>query len=120
MRIPRWHRDTKLDFDVRRNSKLWAHDEYSLCGVGDMVRTCACASAWLVLLPRAHRLPTLHFAYWHNARSAASLTSQRTYPRARQVRIEPCRALSKRKAHVVAEIIRKEDGTPPPSPFPKW
>ena len=37
-----------------------------------------------------------------------------------QVRIEPCRALSKRKAHVVVEILKKEDGSPPPSPFPKW
>ena len=72
VRIPRWHRNTKLDFDTRRNSKIWAHDEYDLCSVGD------------------------------------------------KVRIEPCRALSKRKAHVVVEILKKEDGSPPPVPFPKW
>ena len=72
VRIPRWKRHTKLDIDTRRNSKLWAHDEYGLCSVGDLVR------------------------------------------------IEECRSLSRRKAHVVVEIIKKEDGTPPPSPFPKW
>lgn len=72
VRIPRWHRHNKLDIDVRRNSKIWAHDEYGMCAVGD------------------------------------------------KVRIEPCRALSKRKAHVVSEILKKEDGSEPPRPFPKW
>ena len=38
VRIPYWHRHTKLDVDTRRNSKIWAHDEYQLCNVGDMVR----------------------------------------------------------------------------------
>ena len=30
----------------------------------------------------------------------------------------PTRALSKKKAHVVAEIVYKEDGSPPHTPFP--
>jgi ribosomal protein S17 len=72
VRIPRWHKVNKLDIDVRRNSKIWAHDEFELCAVGDTVR------------------------------------------------IEQSRALSKRKAHVVTEILKKEDGTTPPKPFPKW
>ena len=38
VRVPRWHRDTKLDYDSRRNSKMWAHDEYDMCSVGDLVR----------------------------------------------------------------------------------
>ena len=37
-----------------------------------------------------------------------------------RVRIEPTRALSKRKAHVVVEILRKEDGSAPPNPFPSF
>ena len=72
VRVPRWFRDPKVDKAVRRSSKHWAHDEFDLCSVGDMVR------------------------------------------------IEPTRALSKRKAHVVVEILRKEDGSPPPSPFPSY
>jgi hypothetical protein len=35
-----------------------------------------------------------------------------------QVRLEPSRALSKKKAHIVAEIIHKENGSTPPTPFP--
>ena len=38
----------------------------------------------------------------------------------RGARAASCRALSKRKAHVVSAIIKKEDGSPPPDPFPKW
>ena len=36
------------------------------------------------------------------------------------VRIEPCRALSKRKSYVISEILKREDGSEPPTPFPKW
>ena len=36
------------------------------------------------------------------------------------VRIEPTRALSKRKAHVVVEILQKEDKSEPPKPFPSY
>ena len=72
VKVPRWFTHPKVGRDIRRTSKLWAHDEFNLCSVGDVVR------------------------------------------------IEECRALSKKKAHVVAEILHKEDGTPPPTPFPKW
>lgn len=72
VRIPRWFRHPKTDKDIKRRSKHWAHDEFELCNIGDVVR------------------------------------------------IEECRALSKRKAHVVAEILRKEDGSEPPAEFPKW
>ena len=72
VRVPRWFRHRKVDVDVKRSSKHWAHDEFNLCSVGDLVR------------------------------------------------IEPFRALSKRKAHVVVEILKKEDGSPPPSPFPSF
>ena len=95
VRVPRWHRHTKLDLDVRRNTKHWAHDEYELCQVGDLVRS--------PVLSAASAPPVLR------ARRALA-----------QVRLEECRALSKRKSHVVAEILKKEDGSEPPSPFPKW
>ena len=72
VRIPYWFRHPKVDKDVRRRTKIWAHDEFELCGVGDTVR------------------------------------------------IEPTRALSKRKAHVVVEILKKEDGSEPPKPFPSY
>ena len=70
--IPRYFRHPKVDKDTKRRSKIWAHDEFDLCSVGD------------------------------------------------RVRIEPSRALSKRKAHVVVEILRKEDGSAPPNPFPSF
>ena len=72
VRVPRWFRHRKVDVDVKRSTKHWAHDEFNLCSVGDLVR------------------------------------------------IEPFRALSKRKAHVVVEILKKEDGSPPPNPFPTF
>jgi len=34
------------------------------------------------------------------------------------VQLKMSRRLSKRKAHVVEKILQKEDGSPPPSPFP--
>jgi ribosomal protein S17 len=58
--------------EFQRRTKIWAHDEFELCSVGDMVR------------------------------------------------IKETRALSKRKAHVVDAILHKEDGTPPPDPFPSF
>lgn len=70
VQIPRWFRHPKVNLDIKRRSKLWAHDEFELCDVGDMVR------------------------------------------------IEECRALSKRKSHVVVEILKKEDGSEPPKNFP--
>ena len=70
VQVPRFHRDPKIGKDVSRRTKLWAHDEFNLCSLGDIVR------------------------------------------------LEPSRALSKKKAHIIAEIVTKEDGTPPPSPFP--
>lgn len=72
VQVPRYFRHRKVDIDTKRSSKHWAHDEFNLCSVGDMVR------------------------------------------------IEPFRALSKRKAHVVVEILKKEDGSPPPNPFPTF
>ena len=112
MRIPRWYRHNKLDFDTRRNSKLWAHDEYGLCSVGDLV-------CWP---PRARQRGqrAAQLLGGPGARGAAIPTPTCALPARRQVRIEPCRALSKRKAHVVVEILKKEDGSPPPVPFPKW
>ena len=100
MRIPRWHRHPKLDIDLRRNSKIWAHDEYGLCSVGDLVRAAT-----------ARVRPSF---------LCAVDSSRPPAWRCVQVKIEPCRALSKRKAHVVSAIIKKEDGSPPPDPFPKW
>jgi len=68
--VPRIFRHRLVDKDIKRRTKMWAHDEFNLCSVGDMVR------------------------------------------------LQPSRALSKKKAHIVAEIIHKEDGSPPPTPFP--
>jgi len=68
--VPRYFRHTTLDTNVKRRTKMWAHDEFNLCSVGDTVR------------------------------------------------LMPTRALSKKKAHVVAEILHKEDGSSPPTPFP--
>ena len=70
VQVPRFYRHPKVDKEIKRRSKYWAHDEFNLCSVGDMVR------------------------------------------------LEPCRPLSKKKAHIVAEIVKKEDGTEPPNPFP--
>ena len=70
--IPRFYRHPKYNVDSKRRTKIWAHDEFELCAVGD------------------------------------------------KVRIEPSRALSKRKAHVVVEILQKEDGSEPPRPFPSF
>ena len=56
--------------NVKRRTKLWAHDEYELCGIGDMVQ------------------------------------------------LMQSRPLSKNKSHVVSAILKKEDGSPPPVPFP--
>ena len=74
MQIPYFFRHPKVDKDTKRRSKIWAHDEYQKCEVGD------------------------------------------------RVRLEPCRALSKRKAHVVVEILRRENGEEgiPAKDFPKW
>ena len=71
VRVPRIFRHPKINVDTYRSSKHWAHDEFNLCEVGDIVR------------------------------------------------IEPYRALSRRKAHMVVEILKKEDGSPPPNPFPQ-
>ncbi|KOO21335.1 30s ribosomal protein s17 [Chrysochromulina tobinii] len=70
VQVPRLFRDPKVGKDVRRRTKMWAHDEFNLCALGDIVR------------------------------------------------LEPSRALSKKKAHIVAEIIHKENGSTPPTPFP--
>ena len=72
VRVPRIFRHVKVDKDVKRFSKHWAHDEFGLCDVGDLVR------------------------------------------------LQEYRPLSKKKAHVVVEILKKEDGSPPPSPFPSF
>ena len=72
VRVPRIFRHVKVNKDVKRSSKHWAHDEFNLCSIGDLVR------------------------------------------------IEPYRALSKKKAHVVVAILKKEDGSPPPNPFPSF
>ena len=92
---------------MRRNSKIWAHDEYDLCKVGDMVR-----AHTRRLLVRLLRGPA------RGSRTHAHVRA--LFGCVRQVRIEPCRALSKRKSHVVAEIVKKEDGSEPPTHFPKW
>ena len=70
VQVSRLFRHPLVDKDVKRRTKFWAHDEFDMCSVGDMVR------------------------------------------------LEACRPLSKKKAHIVAEIVRKEDGSPAPSPFP--
>ena len=70
-------------------------------------------------IPRWHRINKLdidkrrHSKIWaHGEYELCSVGDK--------VRIEETRALSKRKAHVVVEILKKEDGSPPPSPFPRW
>ena len=70
MQVPRFFRHPLTMRYVKRRTKIWAHDEFQLCSVGDMVR------------------------------------------------LRESRALSKKKAHVVDAILRKEDGSPPPDPFP--
>lgn len=39
VQVPRLFRDPKVDKDVRRRTKMWAHDEFNLCALGDIVRT---------------------------------------------------------------------------------
>ena len=70
--MPRLVTNSKNMGEYSRRTKIWAHDEFSLCTVGDMVR------------------------------------------------IKESRALSKKKAHVVDAILNKEDGSPPPDPFPSF
>ena len=72
VRVPRVFRNVKYNLDTRRFTKHWAHDEFELCSLGDMVR------------------------------------------------LQEYRPLSKKKSHIVVEILRKEDGSPPPNPFPSF
>jgi hypothetical protein len=39
VQVPRLFRDPKVGKDVRRRTKMWAHDEFNLCALGDIVRT---------------------------------------------------------------------------------
>ena len=103
VQVPRYHKDPKVAKDVKRRTKFWAHDEFNLCSVGDIVRHGLRA-----------RKGSLREA---SARRALTVRAHRS-PRGAQVRLEESRALSKRKAHLVAEIVKKEDGSPPPTPFP--
>ena len=68
--IPYFWRHPKYSQFIRRRTRLFAHDEYELCSVGDVVR------------------------------------------------LKQSRPLSKNKSHVVQAIVRREDGSPPPDPFP--
>ncbi|EOD06737.1 hypothetical protein EMIHUDRAFT_359397 [Emiliania huxleyi CCMP1516] len=68
--IPWYWRHPKYQRIVLKRTRLFAHDEFDLCSVGDMVR------------------------------------------------LQMVRPLSKKKSHVVAAILRREDGSAPPSPFP--
>ena len=35
VQIPRYFRHPKVDKDTKRRSKIWAHDEFNLCSIGD-------------------------------------------------------------------------------------
>ena len=39
VQVPRFHKDPKIAKDVKRRTKFWAHDEFNLCSVGDIVRS---------------------------------------------------------------------------------
>ena len=68
--IPFYRKHRIIPRTIKSVTKLFAHDEFELCRVGD------------------------------------------------RVRLEQSRRLSRRKSHVVAEIIRRDDGSDPPTPFP--
>ena len=38
--VPRIFRHPLVDKDIKRRTKIWAHDEFNLCSVGDMVHAC--------------------------------------------------------------------------------
>jgi len=70
VQIPYFWRHPKYATFVRRRTKLFAHDEFEKCSIGDVVR------------------------------------------------LKQSRPLSKNKSHMVESIVRKEDGSAPPAPFP--
>ena len=108
--MPRLFRDPKVGKDVRRRTKMWAHDEFNLCALGDIVRTKSARPSCTVARDRGAALRHAR------ARPTCELCDRAVC--LQQVRLEPSRALSKKKAHIVAEIIHKENGSTPPTPFP--
>ena len=98
VQIPYQLWDFKHQVQVRRNTKLWAHDEYELANEGDVVRCC----------------PTSARA----ARKAQCVTGRARLPR-RQVRLQESRPLSKNKAHYIDAIVKREDSSISiPDPYP--
>ena len=118
VQIPWVWRHPKYQRLMTRRTRLFAHDEYQLCGVGDKVhpsstytpsyRTRRPSRAMGKQHPVSHaetpNLPTRHIL--------------QLCPDSPQVKLVQSRPLSKNKSHVVAAILQKEDGSEPPGSFP--
>lgn len=77
---------------VKRTSKFMAHDEHNLCNIGDRVSLSLSLSSCLFL----SFFSFLFFLIWISWGNEWM-----------QVRLDPCRPLSKRKHWVVADILKK-------------
>jgi hypothetical protein len=76
VQIPRYFRHPKVGKDTKRQSKIWAHDEFNLCSIGDRV----CMRACLIL----STCPRRSLTFTHQPTPTPFAGTPRAQPRTKQ------------------------------------